>query len=121
MNWGTLSWTVHAPAGTGAAFFARHGDTRSPDATWTAFAPVAGSGGAIGGSSRYLQYRVDLSPRTPARRRRVEQVTIGYSEIPPNHAPVAADDSYQRRRRIPRSRLPRRACSRTTPTRTAIR
>ena len=61
VNWGTLSWIAQVPASAGVAFFARHGDTPAPDATWTRVCADRGSGGAIGGSSRYLQYRVDLA------------------------------------------------------------
>ena len=94
VNWGPLWWTAQLPSGTGAAFLVRHGDTAAPDATWTPFAPIAGSGSAIGGSSRYLQYRVDLASSVPRSTPSVEQVTIGYSEIQPNNAPVASDDSF---------------------------
>ena len=87
---------AHAPSGTSVAFAARRGDTPVPDATWTAFAPISSSGGAIGGSSRYLQYRVDLAAATPDASPSVESVTIGYSEIPPNHVPVAVDEGFSR-------------------------
>jgi hypothetical protein len=36
-----------------------------PDATWTAFSPVA-AGNNIGGSSRYLQYRAELTSNPAA-------------------------------------------------------
>jgi len=83
VNWDTLAWTAQVPAGTSAAFAVRHGDTPAPDATWTAFAPIAVSGGAIGGGSRYLQYRAELTTSgaqgsTPS----IEQVSIGYSKFP---------------------------------------
>ena len=35
--------------------------TLDPDGTWTAFVPLAASGASIDASSRYLQYRVELS------------------------------------------------------------
>ena len=82
VTWGALAWTAQVPSGTSAAFFARHGDTPIPDATWTAFAPIAASGGAIGGSSRYLQYRVDLSSSDPGSTPAIEQVSVGYSTFP---------------------------------------
>ena len=44
VDWGGLSWTTETPAGTSVAFFARHGDTPLPDASWSAFAPVAQPG-----------------------------------------------------------------------------
>src|SRR4029077_18057914 len=97
----TLAWTAQQPPGTSAAFFARHGDTPAPDATWTAFAPIAGSGGAIGASSRYLQYRADLASSDPGSTPSIEQVTIGYSAFSPNHATAAADDSFSGPRDTP--------------------
>ena len=93
-DWGALSWTAETPAGTSVAFFARHGDTPVPDASWTAFAPIAQSGGAIGGRSRYAQYRLDLASSDPAATPVVDDVTVGYALVPPNHPPQAAADSY---------------------------
>jgi len=93
VDWGGLSWTAETPAGTSVAFFARHGDTAVPDATWSSFSSVAQQGGAIGGRSRYAQYRVDLasadSNATPA----IDDVTLGYGLVPLNHPPVANADS----------------------------
>jgi hypothetical protein len=94
VNWGTLSWIAQLPAATGVTMFERRGDTPIPDATWTAFTPLAASGDPIGGSSRYFQYRADLASGDTGQTPTLEQVTIGYSEIPPNHAPVAAVDSF---------------------------
>jgi VCBS repeat-containing protein len=94
VDWGGLSWTAETPAGTSAAFFARHGDTPLPDANWSAFAPVAQPGGAIGGRSRYAQYRLDLASTDPNATPALDDVTIGYALVPPNHPPVAAADSY---------------------------
>jgi VCBS repeat-containing protein len=97
VDWGGLSWTASTPA----AFFARHGDTPSPDATWTAFAAVTQPGGAIGGRSRYLQYRVDLATADPGATPAVEDVTVGYALVPSNTPPVAADDSYSAAQNTP--------------------
>ena len=75
-NWGTVSWTA---TGTGIAMSARFGDTPTPDATWTAFAPVSGSGGWSAGQSRYAQYRADLTgdgSTTPV----IRQVTISAAD-----------------------------------------
>jgi hypothetical protein len=76
------------------AFSARHGDTPLPDASWSAFAPVAQPGGAIGGRSRYAQYRVDLASTDPGVTPAIDDVTIGYALVPPAHPPVATNDSY---------------------------
>jgi hypothetical protein len=94
VDWGGLSWSVDAPTGTSAAFFARHGDTPVPDTSWSAFAPVAQPGGAIGGRARYAQYRVDLATADPNVTPSVEDVTLSYALVPPNHPPAAAADSY---------------------------
>ena len=94
VDWGGLSWTADTPAGTSVAFLARHGDTPVPDANWSAFAPVAQPGGAVGGRSRFAQYRVDLASTDPIATPAIDDVTIGYGLVPPNHPPVATDDSY---------------------------
>src|SRR6185503_9794523 len=79
VDWGGLSWTTETPAGTSVAFFARHGDTPVPDASWSAFAPVAQPGGAIGGRTRYAQYRADLASTDPAVTPVIDDVTVGYA------------------------------------------
>ncbi len=61
VQWDALSWSADIPAGTGVALSVRTGDTPTPDASWSAFAPVASPGDPIGASSRYLQYRAELS------------------------------------------------------------
>jgi VCBS repeat-containing protein len=94
VDWGGLTWTGETPAATTLAFFARHGETPSPDASWSAFAPVAQPGDAIGGRSRYLQYRVDLATPDPSLTPAIGSVTVGYAMVPPNHAPAAAADAY---------------------------
>src|SRR5262249_51903836 len=79
VNWGSLSWTAAVPAGTAVSFSVRRGNTPSPDASWTPFSTIPFSGGAIGGTSRFLQYRVDVSTTDVSTTPAVEQVTIGYS------------------------------------------
>ena len=65
VNWGALTWNSATPSGTGIAISVRTGDTPTPDGTWSAFAPIATSGGDIPGSSRYVQYRAELSSSDP--------------------------------------------------------
>ena len=58
----------------------RFGNTPTPDGTWTPFAPVAASGDAIAGTSRYAQYQATLSGNgllTP----RLDSVTV--ASVPP--------------------------------------
>ena len=86
-DWGALSWNASMPEGTGVALSARTGNTATPDATWSAFSPIASSGGDIPGSSRYLQYRVQLTTSEPAVTPTLSDVSIAYSTgsagIPP--------------------------------------
>src|SRR5262249_50821134 len=70
------------------------GNTPRPDAGWPLFSRIPFGGGAMGGTWRFLQSRVDVSTRDVSTTRAVEQVTIGYSAIPPNHPPIASDDAY---------------------------
>jgi hypothetical protein len=60
-NWGNISWTSQAPAGTALAISVREGNTPIPDASWTNYAVIAASGSSVGGTSRYIQYKADLS------------------------------------------------------------
>jgi hypothetical protein len=48
-----------------------------PDASWTAFTPAVN--GAITGSSRYLQYRLDLSTTDVKQTPVVTDVTVGFT------------------------------------------
>ncbi|MBS1617009.1 MAG: DUF4082 domain-containing protein, partial [Bacteroidetes bacterium] len=59
--WGAASWDASIPAGTGLSVFTREGNTPSPDGTWTPFTQVAFPGANVGGTSQYIQYRVDLT------------------------------------------------------------
>ena len=60
-DWGALNWSSTTPSGTGVAMSVRTGDTPTPDGSWSAFTPIASSGGDIPGTSRYVQYRAQLT------------------------------------------------------------
>ena len=96
-DWGALSWNSATPSGTGIAISVRTGDTPTPDGTWSAFAPIASSGGDIPGSSRYVQYRAELSTTDPNLTPRLNDVTVnGAGDIPPtavNDTKTVAEDS----------------------------
>jgi hypothetical protein len=79
VSWGSLSWTSALPAGTSLAMSVRTGNTATPDGGWTGFIPIATSGGSIGGSSRYIQYRAALATSDGSNTPVLEDVTIGYS------------------------------------------
>src|SRR5206468_7944532 len=49
-----------ATSGTATTITYRTGDTPTPDATWTAFTAL-GTAGALTGSSRYVQYMVQMT------------------------------------------------------------
>ena len=78
--WSTLSWNAVTPTGTSIALSVRQGDTAVPDGSWTAFASVA-NGGSIGGSSRYVQYRADLSTTDPTQTPVLQSVALSYSTV----------------------------------------
>ena len=91
-DWGALSWNSATPAGTGIAISVRTGDTPTPDGTWSAFTPIASSGGDIPGSTRYVQYRAELTSSDPAQTPTLSQVSIGYvlgRTTPPRRSPAA--------------------------------
>jgi len=60
VTWDRMTYQADVPAGATLRVSVRIGSTATPDATWSAWTPVA-SGGRVVGSSRYLQYRVDMS------------------------------------------------------------
>jgi hypothetical protein len=78
--WLTMSWNAQTPAGTPVAMSYRTGNTPTPDATWTAFTPVAASGAPLAGSSRYVQFKVQESTTVPAQTPTLKDVTIGYNK-----------------------------------------
>jgi Bacterial Ig-like domain/Purple acid Phosphatase, N-terminal domain/Glycosyl hydrolases family 16 len=92
-DWGALTWSASAPVGTGVALSARTGDTPVPDATWTAFSPIAASGGDVPGSSRYVQYRAQLTTADPAVTPALGEVSIGYSAGSSGTVPETTIDS----------------------------
>ena len=92
VNWGTISWTAVTPAGTNLIMSVRTGNTSAPDGTWTGFTPIT-NGASIGLSSRYLQYRLELSTTDASQTPTLQDVTISYTLVT-NQAPVAVDDTY---------------------------
>ena len=87
-DWGALSWNSAMPSGTGIAISVRTGDTPTPDGTWSAFTPIASSGGDIPGSTRYVQYRAELTSSDPAQTPVLSDVSIGYVQGADNTAPT---------------------------------
>jgi hypothetical protein len=79
VNWGAASWTSVTPEGTDITVSLRMGNTPTPDATWTNFTSVANSSSSIGGSSRYLQYNIELTTTTSNDTPVFQEITIVYN------------------------------------------
>ena len=88
VSWQALSWSADTPANTGVALSVRAGNTPTPDGSWSAFSPVASSGGSIGGSSRYLQYRAVLSSSDPGQSPSLSEVSASYGTGSDTTAPT---------------------------------
>ncbi|MFZ0827904.1 MAG: N,N-dimethylformamidase beta subunit family domain-containing protein, partial [Verrucomicrobiia bacterium] len=78
VTWNTLAWSALTPAGTTLAMSYRTGDTPTPDGSWTAFTPVGTSGGALAGSSEYIQYAAQLATSDTTQTPVLEDVTVTY-------------------------------------------
>ncbi len=92
-DWGALSWSADTPAGTTVSISVRTGNTPTPDASWSAFTPIATSGGDIPGNSRYVQYRAELASTDPGATPVLRDVTIAFSAAPDTTLPTVADRS----------------------------
>ena len=76
--WQKLTTTASVPSGTTATMTYRSGDTPTPDdGTWTAFAAPAGSG-ALSGSSRYVQFTIQISTSSGAKSPVMQDVTVTF-------------------------------------------
>ncbi|MEZ4670592.1 MAG: hypothetical protein R3E39_22010 [Anaerolineae bacterium] len=61
MDWGSATWNSQLPVGSALTISVRGGNTPTPDGTWSAFTPLAGSGSVVGISTRFVQYQAVLS------------------------------------------------------------
>jgi hypothetical protein len=64
-------------AGTTNVITYRTGDTPTPDATWTSFTAL-GAQGAMAGTSRYMQFMVQMTTTNPAKAPAVQDVTVTF-------------------------------------------
>jgi Domain of unknown function (DUF4082) len=64
MKWPSVVWTAEEPAGTSVIVSVRTGNTATPDATWTEFERVRIPGDPVRSTSRYIQYRLQLTTTT---------------------------------------------------------
>jgi large repetitive protein len=61
VTWDRAFYRADVPTGTALRVRVRTGSTPTPDATWSAWETLSGSGARVPGASRYLQYRVDMA------------------------------------------------------------
>jgi outer membrane protein assembly factor BamB len=86
--WGGVRWRGHRPAGTTVEFFARSGNTDSPDHTWSAWSgPYTDPEGEplACPAARYIQWKAVLRTKSDAAPR-ISSVSIAY--LPRNVAPA---------------------------------
>jgi sugar lactone lactonase YvrE len=86
-RWGVLRWSGLVPGGTSVSFTTRSGNTSTPDATWSDWAPIGGgerSGKIDSPPARFLQWRAELKASDTAGPR-VDRVTVAFKEhnLPP--------------------------------------
>ncbi|HMC69627.1 MAG TPA: Ig-like domain-containing protein, partial [Mycobacteriales bacterium] len=86
VDWHSIQWTA-TPAGGSVSISVRTGNTPTPDATWSAFAPVAVPG-PLALTSQFIQYRAVLTSPDPTATPALEDIIISTG-----HAPIAVDDS----------------------------
>ncbi|HEU4719643.1 MAG TPA: hypothetical protein VFU15_17485, partial [Bacteroidia bacterium] len=95
-TWGNVIWTDSIPAGTGLSVYARGGNTSSPDATWSPYLALV-NGSPVGITSRYLQYKADLttsdSTVTPALKDIGFECSTGPGSCVPPLAYISAVDT----------------------------
>ena len=90
-DWGALNWNSAAPSGTGVAISVRTGNSPTPDGNWSAFTPIATSGGDIPGTSRYVQYRAQLTTSDTTNTPTLSDVSIGYAPASDTTPPTITD------------------------------
>ena len=105
---GRARWNAATPAGTGIAISVRTGNTPTPDGTWSAFTPIASTGGDIPGNTRYVQYRAAADQQRPGPdagpERRLDRLCAGRGQhSPDDHRPQPV---AERHRRPPRHQRP---------------
>jgi methionine-rich copper-binding protein CopC len=93
VTWLDAQWAATVPTGTSLGLSVRMGNTPTPDATWTDFIPLAGSGAAIGGSSRYIQYQVNLATTNSSQTPVLQAVTLEYTQNADTVAPKVLSET----------------------------
>ncbi len=87
-QWGPLTWESQTPAGTSIAISVRTGDTASPDGSWSGWTPIAASGDDMPGTSRYAQYRAELTSSNADLTPILSKVVLSFELIPDTTDPT---------------------------------
>jgi hypothetical protein len=96
VNWKTIQWKSMVPAGTSLAISVRTGNTSTPDATWSAFLPMAAPGG-LSATGRYIQYRATLTTTDPTQTPELRDIILSTSLAPvPQSKNVAVNQDTSR-------------------------
>ena len=77
VTWDRAFWHAEVPTGTTLRISVRAGSISRPDGTWTSFVPLSGSGAGLEnilGSSRYVQYQVEMTTSDPTRTPRLDAI-----------------------------------------------
>jgi hypothetical protein len=81
-DWERAAWTATSPARTGLTVGVRTGSTAVPDGSWSDWTTVGRSGGRVRGSSRFIQYRVEMTAAaasSPA----LQAIGFSHNGVPP--------------------------------------
>ena len=78
VGWTGADWAADVPDGAGLALRWRSGDTPRPDRSWSRWSTL---GAGMERSSRYAQYRADLSTTDPAVTPALRSVTLRYRSL----------------------------------------
>ncbi|MCS7014882.1 MAG: Ig-like domain-containing protein [Gemmatales bacterium] len=65
--WDRIDWLAEVPTTGSLELAVRMGNTPTPDESWTSFLPLREAGQRLAGTSRYLQYRIQLGATNPQR------------------------------------------------------
>jgi hypothetical protein len=77
-NWTKLTTSATVPTGTAISVSYRTGNTPTPDASWSAFTTLTGTGGTLIGSGQYMELRMQLSTTNTTRAPVVNDFTVTY-------------------------------------------
>jgi hypothetical protein len=76
VEWVAATWEADLPEGTGLDIGVRTGDTSPPSRDWSRWRGVAQPGEPVAATSRYLQYRADLTTTDPSRTPVLRRVAV---------------------------------------------